>query len=727
MDSWQRSRWFRRCLVLGIAAGLVLTQPLRADEQTASGTALKWIPADAAFYSSLLRNREQVEAVTHSKAWAKLMALPLVQQGLQAAQAQLKNPLNPQAAEFLRALQSPENKQLLAVLGDMASEEIFIYGGESCVSVIELMAELNTAARFGSLFAQLGGKGPEAQGHVFLEALAHSQELIRIPDLVIGFRLRNKEPAQAQLKRLETYLKDQEKDNRLFKGRIRRSKLAGGDFLTVSLDGGMLPRQQLAEGFKTQEETPGEFDNLLKKLTSLKLIVAIGIRDDYFLVSVGESTRPLTRLGSEPRLADRPELKPLEQHRDKRLTSITFASETLRSCLGTTATDIDQLVAQADTALQSADLSQEQKNRIRKDLAALAKDVKTLLPIPGPLFALSYLTDRGLEGFSYDGNQYPGLDGSKPLTLLNHVGGSPLLAVVGNRQHLVEGYQLVAKWVRVADRYFDDLVVPKLNADQQGLAEQVAGVVRPAATKLDKITSQLFLPSLTGQWAFVLDAKITSKRWQENMPEMDKPAHMAEPAIVVGVRDAAKLRKAFADYRTTLNDLISKLHEQVPLFPDNEIPEAESRKVQGGTLFLYPLPEEWGFDKQILPNAGLGDDLAVITIDQSHTERLLSATPLKVQGGPLADLQKPRVGAVYFDWSGLITAASPWVQLAVKTGMSQNVSQEGEEIDAARLDSTLKQVRTILDLLRCLRTYSSSCVLDGKTLVTHNELMVQDR
>ena len=47
-----------------------------AQESVRTNTSLKLIPADAAFYMSLLRNGEQIDALVNSKAFAKLMEIP---------------------------------------------------------------------------------------------------------------------------------------------------------------------------------------------------------------------------------------------------------------------------------------------------------------------------------------------------------------------------------------------------------------------------------------------------------------------------------------------------------------------------------------------------------------------------------------------------------------------------------------------------------------------------
>ena len=63
-----------------LAAAMVLiavATPSLHAEVPAPENSLAWIPQDAAFYQAVLRNREQLDAVVHSRAWARLRALPL--------------------------------------------------------------------------------------------------------------------------------------------------------------------------------------------------------------------------------------------------------------------------------------------------------------------------------------------------------------------------------------------------------------------------------------------------------------------------------------------------------------------------------------------------------------------------------------------------------------------------------------------------------------------------
>ena len=125
--------------LLAVAAFLLAAMvqtPARAAQPVPS---LDIVPADAAFYSVMLRNQEQFEAIVNSKAFAKIKDLPYVQMGL--------GMYNIQAAEsgFARSAASrppaaiPNVKRSLAFLADLFSDEVFVYGGPSFNQAVELL------------------------------------------------------------------------------------------------------------------------------------------------------------------------------------------------------------------------------------------------------------------------------------------------------------------------------------------------------------------------------------------------------------------------------------------------------------------------------------------------------------------------------------------------------------------------------------------------------------
>src|SRR5262249_37702938 len=205
----------------------------------------------------------------------------------------------------------------------------------------------------------------------------------------------------------------------------------------------------------------------------------------YLVLGVGESGDHLANLGAQKdSLAGRPEFKPLARFADRRLTSIGYASNALQTKLAMTDKDLNNLVAAARQALPQLGLTQAELARIIKDLDGLAKDLKQYLPRPGASLTFSFLTNRGQETYAYDWGEFPRVDGSKPLTLLNHVGGSPLVATVGRSKVSPADYQLLVKWIKVANGYAEEFLVPKLEADQKEKYEKFVKVAHPLLKRL---------------------------------------------------------------------------------------------------------------------------------------------------------------------------------------------------------------------------------------------------
>src|SRR4051812_37019791 len=84
-----------RALLTAVSAALVVAclwpaPAPAADPAAKTGTSLDLVPADAAFYTASLRNREQLDAVLKSKAYAALRELPAVKEALGKVQEEWK-------------------------------------------------------------------------------------------------------------------------------------------------------------------------------------------------------------------------------------------------------------------------------------------------------------------------------------------------------------------------------------------------------------------------------------------------------------------------------------------------------------------------------------------------------------------------------------------------------------------------------------------------------------
>ncbi len=720
-----------------LAAGLLaaaigwafLAGPAPAADPAVPDTSLKLVPADAAFYSTMLRNREQLEIVADSEAWAKLRSLPTVQQGWKALQEQYNNG---SLASLRQVMETEENKELVALVGDAFSDEVFCYGDDGWADLFELYQAAYSATQYQPVIAQIDGKaaGRSAQDlqlRAVLAALAKHPEWIKVPNLVVGFKVSDARRAEKQIQRLETFAEQMAQAFPHLKGRVKRVKVGDASFLTLTEEGSQIPWDQLS--WKEWEDEPGEFAPVIDKLKGLTLTVSLGVQHGYLILGVGPSTDYLSSFGGDgPRLGGRPEFKPLARFADRKLTTIGYSSQEFqRTAASAAIRQLDAGIELAKAGLAKADLTADERKGLLKHLTDLRGAVEANAANVGAEMSFSFLSERGYEGYAYNFGKHPDAVGAKPLTLLDHLGGAPLLAAVGRGKVSVADYERMAQAVEKAFPDLDKIAEEKLTGQDKERYEKAKEDFLPLLKRLNETTDKLLLPALAdGQFGFVLDAKWTSKQWFKGMPETETAAPMPELGVVLGVSDAEKLRKAMGDYREIVNDALSKVKAWPggdKIVGDFQVPPPEMKKTKAGTLYYYPLPESWGIDPQVQPTAGLSDDVAVLTLSHRHAERLLTSHPLQFDGRPLPDHDRPLVGAVIFDWAGVVDAATPWVDYA--TGKILE-SQAGGPVPARNQEAVLGQIHTVLEVLRCFRGATSATYLDDGVLVTHHESVFRD-
>src|SRR5436305_12336028 len=139
----------RRCrLLMGallVGAVLVAAGPrARAqDEGTRTETALSLIPADAAFFSTSLRLKEQVDLFLQSNAYKTLRSLPAVKTAVEKAKTDLDKAGG--LGMYKKFMEDKENQDLVNLLKEAVSQEVFIYGGKGWTDFISLAMRVNNA------------------------------------------------------------------------------------------------------------------------------------------------------------------------------------------------------------------------------------------------------------------------------------------------------------------------------------------------------------------------------------------------------------------------------------------------------------------------------------------------------------------------------------------------------------------------------------------------------
>jgi hypothetical protein len=107
-------------------------------------------------------------------------------------------------------------------------------------------------------------------------------------------------------------------------------------------------------------------------------------------------------------------------------------------------------------------------------------------------------------------------------------------------------------------------------------------------------------------------------------------------------------------------------------------------------------------------------------MSNEHAERLLKGTPLKAEGGPLADANRKMASASIVDWAGTVDALTPWIDIGVRMAgpLADPVIGDVKDLPS--------QVHTVLDVLKVMRYYSSATYHENGAWVTQSATLIQD-
>ncbi|MCX7430999.1 MAG: hypothetical protein NTY17_08360 [Planctomycetia bacterium] len=761
-----------------------------ADSLAASGVAM--IPEDAAFVSATLRAREQYDRFVKSNAFAALKKLPFVSRAADSVEEQKLQPGSPLsiAATFMEL---PENEQALQLLKDMVATDTFVYGEPSCVTFVELMKKIQQAQnaagvlRLASGDASVGGfevdvlegidveemdeddddeeedgkKGAadtrrrlrakpvrfqaadaaeqisadELATRLVVKTLSENINLIVVPDVVWGFKTTKLDAATSQLKRIEVLVKLITQTNPALADSLKRRKVAGGEVVTFTIKPDANLIRDAIPGLEDYEQ---ELEKVFDKIERLELVIGLGVIGDRVILTIGDSIDHLEKLavaGSDRKslLATKP-FEPLRAQKDKPLTGISYLSEAMQKALAPSSSDIEQLADLSDTIADLADLPDGAADEARRSLGKVAEGYKRRLPVPGPWMAFSFLSEQGYEGYVWDWSKNLPFDGSKRLGLLEHTGGAPLAAAAFRVKNDPGQFEDFASWVDMGWSFFLKYLVPKADEDDQEKIEEVDEHLAPLGSKFVGIVRTKILPSLAdGQMAFVIDGKSSTKRLHQSLPSAAEPLPLVEPAIVLGLADPKLFREAMSDLFELSDEVVDAVREMNPdaLPAEYRVPEPVKNKVEGGTLWSYPLANS-GLDEKVQPSIGVGESAAVLSLVPKQAGRLLLKTRLET-GSRLAKFEEPLVGAAALDWAGLIDAIQPWAVYFTRYGCVQqrdgNVDPESElgpDDENEQAKDALAQAKVVFEVIKSLRVAVAETAMESDAMVTHWRNVIRD-
>jgi len=759
-----------------------------ADSLATSGVAM--IPEDAAFVSATLRAREQYDRFVKSNAFAALSKLPFVLRAADSVEEQKLQPGSPLSI-MSTFMELPENEQALELLKDMVSTDTFVYGEPSCVTFVELMKKIQQAQnaagvlRLASGDASVGGfevdvlegidveemdddedddddeKGAahtrqrvrakpvrfqaaeaaeqisadELATRLVVKTLAENIDLIVVPDVVWGFKTSKLDAATSQLKRIEVLVKLVTQANPALADSLERRKVAGGEVITFTIKPDATLLRDAIPGLEDHQD---ELEKVYDKIERLELVIGLGVIGDRVILTIGDSIDHLEKLvasGSDRRslLATKP-FEPLRAQKDKPLTGISYLSQAMQKALAPSASDIEQLADLSDTIADLADLPDGAADEARRSLGKVAEGYKRRLPTPGPWMAFSFLAEQGYEGYAWDWSKNPNFDGSKRLGLLEHTGGAPLAAAAFRVKNDPGQFEDLASWADMGWSFFLKYLVPKADEDDQEKIEEVDEHLAPLGSKFVGIMRTKILPSLAdGQLAFVIDGKSSTKRLHQSLPSAAQPLPLVEPAIVLGLADPKLFRDGMSDLFELADEVVDAVREMNPdaLPAEYRVPEPVKTKVEGGTLWSYPLADS-GLDEKVQPSIGVGESAAVLSLVPKQAGRLLVKTRLET-GSQLAKFEEPLVGAAALDFAGLIDAIQPWVVYLTRYGCVQQregtvdpESELGPDDENDQAKDALAQAKVVFEVIKSLRVAVAETSMQSDAMVTHWRNVIRD-
>jgi len=768
-------RWCQAAMLL--IGPLTATAAVAAPPAPLAGSGVATVPDDAAFLFSSLRLREQYNRLIGSNAYAAIRSLPAVKRALASWEEQREMPGSP-VSMFLTFLELPENAQAVELLADMASTDTFLYGESSCVAFATLLRKLQQAQLAGQLVDEAavpalerlepieedGGEAAHGrvrivpvarqveldvpagagQAEAMLQALADNLDLIVMPDLVWGFKTSKKEAGDFQLKRIEVLARMLVELNPDLAGALGRKRVAGGGLVTFTLDGSLLPWDQIAADLADQVGGSAALDKVLDRIRQLDLVVALGVVGDWVILSVGDSVDHLDKLvTAAPKgqgkagqaLVESAPLAPLRADADRKLTSIWYVSKPMAEAVAARADNLDPMVAAVRAAMDRAgdvpaDAAADAKAWMGRARAEYAK----WLPEPGPWMAYSFLSDDGYEGYAWDWSKNLPLDAGARLGLLEHGGGNPIAIAVSRLRSDPVRTAAVADLLAEGWRLFVKLAVPTLDGAAREKFDAFNEHVAPLGTTLARILSGTIAPALAdGQVGLVLDAKAKTDRLQKALPASSEPLPILEPAIVLPLKDRKLFVSGLNDLFALGDKLVVALRRIDPTAvpAGYRIPDPEKSNVDGGTVWAFALPNA-GVDEQVKPAIAVSDSAVAFTLVPGQAARILSACKLET-AADVSDFARPLAAAGALDGPALIDALEPWIVYLTRYGSVQQrdgfvnpdrkLSADDETAEATE---ALEHVDVILDAARCLKAAAADTSLRDGAAVTHWRNIIRD-
>ncbi|NQT85873.1 hypothetical protein HQ560_03855, partial [bacterium] len=686
------------------ASGGGLVTPLTLETREGLGAAA-YVPDDVAVYSSAFRLLDQWTRIWQSNAVQSLARTPLAQYALAWVQM---NPFFRQAQMQLQ--QNPFVIQMLPVLKDAMSNEVFVCAGPESVQTLgALLRIIQSVQRQGVRVGLQGGDGPgQPDVGLLLQTVLAEEQHLRMPSVLMGGKLKN---AAAATQFLDLWMPQIPPTP---VGKVEKKAIRGANFYVLDFKGSSLPPEvfaDLARELARAKIAPGARSRLIEFLMSQRVVVAVGILDDYLMMAVGRDLSALDTWGARNPLAAAPALEPARKLYRPGLTSIGYSSEALYRLFTPTREGMTAGWGSVKGLITAMKPPQGLAERLDKDVARLIEKIE--LPVPRRELTLSF-DNKGSETFVF-GGALGALDHSEPLAILAHRGKNPILSSASHAAPNPGVYVEAVEWIKIGFGYFSDYAVPTM--DKAGRKEYEKGMkfVLPFLDSIDKTTRECIVPSIDGvQSVCVIDGGGSLAR-VPGVRAMPVPFPIPRIGLATQLNDPVKFKQGMRRYMAAARKLIADIQTAYPrggIPTDFRLRSPMTEAVAGGTLYYYRIPGELGND--VLPCALLKGNLLVLSTSGGLAGEMVEARPMP--GNAVVPLDRP-IGA-----ASIVDARRAWKYLqrvsdtafTVMMGMGRRGMRPAEQQQAMVIKM---HVDILWRALGAIRGYASSTtVVDGETV-----------
>ncbi|MEO8270835.1 MAG: hypothetical protein ABI557_14015 [Aureliella sp.] len=659
----------RQVLIIVLAIGWTCCgswqRTIRAQAQTdLAATALAIAPEDAAFLFTAIDMRKSWETFAQGNFVKSLRRIEYVRSLEEELLKQWEHPVG-QIADFKSTLRNPNVRDLLRLAADMTSQEFFVYGEDDWCDTIE-----NLIAFQNEIVTQIQQDSSQLE-EFFNELDRDTVDGLRVPTTIFGFRLTDDVLARQQLDALEGILRvvgGQQEQMRPFLEKLRRTDLADGQTLTLTLDTSLIPLD------KIDDDQRAAFDKVLELLEGRSVSLSLAVKSNLFLIGIGEGADLLEKVGeASSKLIDHERMSVLKDADVSDLRTVIFASQRWRQSQwdANFAHYFRNLFVQLAIAIESeADEdggipdADQWKTALLQDADHLDRMIAEVAPDFGDMLAWSHAITSGSEGWSYDWNSNPLFENVHPLQILEHAGANSLY-LLAFKQRVIPALNELCDYAmeRIPEHAERFIASAEQDEEDRELALRVFKQGWPLVVEAAEILRDKIAPALDEKESLLsLSAAWTTLELGNELPMADEPLTLPELAIACKLRDRELFFDGCKDLYAVFDKVVELVREVDPdaLPADYVIPRPVEEAVGEASSYHYEeltdAVDLVGFKPQLV----IADDVVILGYSDRQVRDMLGGQTLTTRPAWLTD-ETPVAAVGYADYGGMLAAVRPWI------------------------------------------------------------------